>query len=344
VTDPQRILILKPSSLGDVITAVPLLRGLRRTFPTAHISWLLSTACMDILRDDRDLNERIPFDRKSLGTWYTHLGGVRELLAFRRRLIEGHFDWVIDVQGLLRSALFARWTRASVRAGFAHAGEGAPWFYTHRISTTAAHTVDQNIELAGALGVACGPEDMNLHIADASREQVRTLLASRGVTGRYIVAVPPTRWQTKLYPTRHWRRVVEALSAETTVVLVGSPSAEERGLCAAIAAGQPNAVVDVSGQTKLPELTALIAGSAGVICSDSAAKFIAPAVGVECVCLMGPTRIERTGPYLTGQAMVADVPCAGCLKKRCSHISCMQSISPESVIATASELFLTGGL
>ena len=158
------------------------------------------------------------------------------------------------------------------------------------------------------------------------------------------MAVPPTRWQTKLYPTRHWRRVVEALSAETTVVLVGSPSAEERDLCAAIAAGQSKAVVDLSGQTKLPELAALIAGSAGVICSDSAAKFIAPAVGVECVCLMGPTRIERTGPYLKGHAMVADVPCAGCLKKRCSHISCMQSISPESVIATASELFLEGGL
>jgi len=78
--------------------------------------------------------------------------------------------------------------------------------------------------------------------------------------------------------------------------------------------------------------------SRGVVCSDSAAKFIAPAVGVDCVTLLGPTQMDRTGPYPVGRGIVADIPCQGCLKKRCEHITCMQSIKPEVVIAAAMDM------
>ena len=85
-------------------------------------------------------------------------------------------------------------------------------------------------------------------------------------------------------------------------------------------------------------MVGVIAASAGVICSDSAAKFIAPAVGVDVVVLIGPTRVERTGPYLRGRAVLADVPCRGCLKKSCRHLTCMQMIRPAEVVAAAKEM------
>jgi ADP-heptose:LPS heptosyltransferase len=186
------------------------------------------------------------------------------------------------------------------------------------------------------LGVDARPEDMRLTVPPSGREYAEGFRRERGLSGGdYVVVAPPTRWVTKLYPVRHWRRVVAGLAKEMPVAVVGAPSEEERRLCREIAVDQGEAVVDLAGQTSIPQLVGLVAGSAGVVCCDSATKFIAPAVGVGCVTLMGPTRVKRTGPFLRGKALVADVPCQGCLKKRCSHISCMQSISPDLVLETA---------
>ena len=85
-------------------------------------------------------------------------------------------------------------------------------------------------------------------------------------------------------------------------------------------------------------MVGLIAASGGVVCCDSAAKFIAPAVGVDVVTLLGPTRLERTGPYPRGTAVVANVPCQGCLRRRCRHITCMDLIAPAEVISAARDM------
>jgi len=150
---PRRALIIKPSSLGDVVTALPVLRALRRTHPDVHIAWLVSTTCADILRDEPGIDELIYFERKKLGrAWYSPTAMI-SLLSFRRKLKAGQFDWVIDLQGLARSGIFTRWTGAAVRAGFADAREGAGAFYNYRIAVEAKHTVDRSIGLARALGL-----------------------------------------------------------------------------------------------------------------------------------------------------------------------------------------------
>ena len=123
--------------------------------------------------------------------------------------------------------------------------------------------------------------------------------------------------------------------------MIGSKG--DRELCSQIGRGLGPAVVDLAGKTSIDEMVGLIAASAAVVCSDSAAKFIAAAVGVDCVALVGPTRAERTGPYLRGRAVVADMPCQGCLKRRCRHITCMQSIDPEEVVSAAREILAAQG-
>jgi lipopolysaccharide heptosyltransferase I len=333
---PRRVLLIKPSALGDVVTALPVLRGLRRTFPEAHLAWLVSRSCSALLEGDPDLDEIVLFDRKHLGGWWYRPDAHAALWRFWWRLRRGSVEWVIDLQGLLRSGLFTRWTHAPLRAGFADAREGATLFYNRRLAVEAEHTVDRNIELARRLGIDARPEDMTLHVTPQAAETIAQRRREHHLPeGGYVVCVPPTRWNTKIYPARHWRRVVERLAKHMPVVLVGSSAAAERELCGRIAAETPPSVVDLAGQTSLPELVALIADSAGVICSDSAAKFIAPAVGRECITLIGPTQTQRTGPYLKGQAIVAETACQGCLKKRCTHVTCMASIEPEAVAEAA---------
>ncbi len=334
---PERILIIKPSALGDLVTALPVLRGLRRALPQAHIAWLVSASLAPLIADDKDLNELILFDRKAAGRAWRSWSAMRALRRLMADLKRSRHDWVIDLQGLLRSGLFTRATGAPVRAGFADAREGAARFYNRPVAVKALHTVDRNIELLAALGIEARPTDMNLTPSPAGVQYAQDFCRGERIApGKYLVCVPSTRWATKVYPPHHWRQVVGALAADTHVAIVGTP--DDRAVADAIAENQPRTVLNLVGLTDIPQMVGLIAGSGGVICSDSAAKFIAPAVGVDCVTLMGPTQVERTGPYLRGRCLVAPIPCRGCLKKCCRHMTCMESIAPGAVIAAAREM------
>jgi len=316
------------------VTALPVLRGLRRSFPNTHIAWLVSDTCALLIAHDSQLDEVIFFRRRMLGRAWRSPAAARELVRLLRALRRERFDWVIDLQGLLRSGLLSRRTGAGVRAGFADAREGAPLFYTHRLPPGEGHTVDRNIALARMLGVDARAEDMTLELSPAAKKFAERVLPAEGLPpGGFLACVPPTTWPTKLYPVRHWRRVVRELKKNIPIVLLGAPS--ESPLCEAVAEGLGTGVVNLAGRTTVDELAGVIAASAGVLCCDSAAKFIAPALGVDCVMLVGPTRLERTGPYLRGRAVVSDVPCQGCLKRRCSHVTCMESIDPAEVISAA---------
>jgi ADP-heptose:LPS heptosyltransferase len=336
---PRRVLVIKPSSLGDVVTAVPVLRALKRTFPEAKVSWLLSTACAPLLAGDGDLDEIVLFDRKRLGAWWRSPGAGMELIRFLGGLRRQRYDWVLDLQGLFRSGFFAWATRGGIRAGFADAREGATLFYTHPCSTDLPHTIDRNLAVARMLGIDARGDDLTLHVTAEGRQFAAEFRRRIGAAeGGYFVCVPPTRWPTKLYPPRHWRTVAAELARHAPVALAGAGG--DRPLCGQVAEGL-DGVHNVAGQTSIPQLVGLVAASAGVICSDSAAQFIAAGVGRPSVVLLGPTRAERTGPYRLGRAVVSPVPCQGCLRRKpsqCAHVTCMELIPPAAVVAAAMDV------
>lgn len=337
---PRKILLVKPSALGDVVTAIPVLRGLRRTFPNSRIAWFIADSCRSLIEQDRDLDDVVIFERARLGRFWRSWPAAKALWQLFTDLKNTRYDWVIDLQGLLRSGLFTGATGSPMRVGFADSREHSDLFYTRLVRVDLPHTVDRNISLARQLGVDARREDFSLQVSGDALQQVRLLMQRHGLDEKkFVICVPPTRWLSKRYPTRHWRKVVASLRQDMPVVLMGSPSQEERGLCQAVAQDQGPGVVDLAGQTNLPQMVAMIASAAGVICCDSSAKFIAPAVGVEALSLLGPTRVELTGPYLRGKSIVAEVPCQGCLRRRCRHNTCMELISPDHVLATARQMF-----
>ena len=334
---PGSVLILKPSSLGDVVSAVPVLRGLKRSLPSARVSWLLNRQCAPLLAGDADLDEIILFDRKLLGRAWRSPSAARSLAKLLRHLRKTRFDWVIDLQGLLRSGLLSAATLAPLRAGFSDAREGAWLFYNRRIDVGQPHTVDRNIELARQLGIDARPEDMTLSISAEGQTFAEQFCRANSLKNKgFLLCVPPTRWATKLYPVRHWRSVVLAMLPRLPVVLIGTLA--DRQLCQEVAEGLPATVINAAGTTSVPQLVALIAAAAGVVCGDSAAQFIAPAVGTDVVTLMGPTRPERTGPYRRGRAVVSPVGCQGCLRDRCRHRTCMEMIDPAAVVQAATAM------
>ncbi len=335
---PGKVLLIKPSSLGDVITGVPLLRGLRRTFPDAHIAWLLTPACAGIVAGEAELDEVVDFDRRHFGRIGRSRAATRGFLAFCRALRRRRFEWVIDLQGLFRSGFLARVSGAAVRAGFADARELAAVFYTHPVRVRPGHTIDRNIDLARRLGIDARQEDFTLNVSDEAEQFITSLLGGLGISpGRYLAVAPGARWPSKLYPSRHWHKVIAELIGELPVVLTGSPP--ERQLCAELAEPFSGMAVNLAGETSLPQLVAVIASAAGLVCCDSAANLIAPAVSTPSVALIGPTRPQRTGPYgPLASALVAEVPCQGCLRRRCSHVTCMQTIDPAKVVSAVRDV------
>ncbi|MFP4053415.1 MAG: glycosyltransferase family 9 protein [Phycisphaerae bacterium] len=345
--EPRRVLIIKPSALGDVVTALPVLRALRRAFPDTRIDWIVRDIYAPLLSAEEDLGELLTYDRDLLGRFWKPGEGMRHVRALKKCLRAAGYDWAIDLQGLLRSGMFAKWTGAPVRAGFADAREGAPLLYTHRfhIPVGEHHTVERNILLARELGVDARPEDLRLTVPTAARRSVDDLFAENNLPSRGFVAlVPPTTWSTKLYPLRRWRAVAGQLAEDRPTVVLGGPN--DTALCAAIAKDIPG-VVDLSGRTDLPRLTAVLAAAEVVVCCDSASKFIAQAVGTPPVVLIGPTIARRTGPYADadppGEAVIADVPCQGCLKKQCSHVTCMDLIPLGRVVQAVQSVLQSAG-
>ena len=167
----RRILIIKPSSFGDVIHAMPVLHGLRSRFPHARISWLVANSCAGLLEGHPDLDEVIRFDRKRYGRIGRSLGPTIEFVRFLSGLRRRSFDLVLDLQGLFRSAFLTLAAGARVTLGFANAREFAPLFYTRRIPVPDPdmHAVDRNYLFARTLGFGDLPVAFNLPVRPRGR-------------------------------------------------------------------------------------------------------------------------------------------------------------------------------
>ncbi|HEY7090212.1 MAG TPA: lipopolysaccharide heptosyltransferase I [Tepidisphaeraceae bacterium] len=329
---PRRILLIKPSALGDVVHTLPVLNLLRRRWPDANITWLIASAFAGLVEGHPQLSDVITFDRNRLAqSWYNPRAAV-ELLRFIRGLRLQPFDLVIDLQGLFRSGTLTALTRAPVRVGFSNARELAHLFYTHHvpIDTMDQHAIDRCLNVTEALG--CGREPVEFHFVtgDGDRSHIDQLL--NGV-GRYAVLLPGTNWLTKRWPIDKFASIVQPLRQQLglSTIVAGGPDVVE------LAAQIPSAV-NLAGKTTLRQLVALIERSQLVIANDSGPMHIAAALNKPLVTMFGPTNPLRTGPYRRLESVVrVDIPCSPCYSRKCSHTSCMRWISSEAVMAESAQ-------
>lgn len=338
----ERVLLIKPSSLGDVVHALPVLHALRRRYPHAGIDWLVATPFASLLEGHPDISEVILFDRKRFARLARSLRVVREFLRFVGRLRARRYDLVIDLQGLFRSGFLAAASGAPVRIGFADAREGARMFYTHRLPPAPpdTHAVDRNYRVGELLGFADSPVEFPLPIPAAVRDEASALLRQVGLGAGepYIAVAPAARWETKVWAGERFAAAIDALqeSRSTRCVLLGSPAEAET--CRRISEACRTRPINVAGRTDVRLLAALLERAAVVLCHDSAALHLAVAFGRPLVCLIGPTNPRRTGPYRRLEDVVRlELDCSPCYFRRlrqCPHDHrCMRDLSTERVVA-----------
>ncbi len=257
---PRRILLIKPSAIGDVVHTLPVWNLLRNHWPSAEISWLVTPGCAGLLDGLPGLNV-LRFERGRLAQAWRSTGAAKELFGLGKWLRDKRFDLVIDLQGLFRSGWMTWQTRAPVRVGFANAREFAWTFYTHRvpIETPEQHATDRYLKVLEALGAPTSPIAYPFVVEDRDRIYVQQLLP----TGtKYAVLLPGTNWATKRWPVEKFARLVAPLRQRfgLEVVVAGGPDVEE------LAVRIPGAK-NIAGQTNLRQLVAdccgLETGSAG---------------------------------------------------------------------------------
>lgn len=340
----KRILLIKPSSTGDVVQALPILDGLRRRYPSAYIAWLVANPFVNLVEGHPALDEIIPFDRKRFGRLGRNLtvsiDFVRYVLSLRRR----GFDLVVDLQGLFRSGFFARVTGAATRIGPANSREVAWIFYTHRypVETMESHSIDRMWAAADLLGFGQDAMTFRLPITDADRAAARRLLVESGVDPDrdYAVVFPGARWETKVWPAERFAAVIDGLADEAGLPAVLAGSGSQGETCDRVSTAAKHDAPNLAGKTTLREVSALIERAAVVITNDSGPMHVTDALGRPLVALFGPTNPVRTGPYHQPEAVVrVDLPCSPCYLKRldrCPHQhACSVDLSVERVVDAA---------
>jgi lipopolysaccharide heptosyltransferase II len=330
-----RILIVKPSSLGDVVQALPVLRRLKQQLPASAIHWWIDEPWLPLLQGDPDLAGLVPFRRRRWASprrWPEALVSIGQLRALR-------FDWVIDLQGLARSGLFAWLAGGALLVGVDDPREGARGFYDLVVPRPSrqTHAVDWYLGVLPLLGLSAQGDFTWLPARPEIAQGVRDRWPVAG--SRWVAVLPGARWPNKRWPVAHYAELVRRLAADHTdlrfAVLGG---AEDRPLGDVIARANGPRCLDLTGQTTLPEMVEWLRLSAVVVTNDTGPMHVAAALGRPVVALFGPTEPRRTGPY--GQVdrvlQLPSLACVPCLKARCAHpspLECLQGLRPEVACA-----------
>ena len=308
----KRILILKPSALGDIVLALPALSALRTSFPQAEISWLVSPEFSPLLQGHPHLNELIPFDRKQMSRFWFGLRGMQAVKSLVQELKHRCFDVTFDFQGLLRTALASQLSGATVRLGPANAREGAPWFYSEKVTPQkdSMHLVDhylKMVETAG--GTRPGKPEFVLPHDEEAAEAVRVLLAEQDVTsGRYAVLVPGSAHADKCWPEDRFGSLADRLRKRYHLAVVATGSAEEEGTIRRLRSLSRTRVANLAGSTDLRQLTALLRGASLVVSNDTGPGHLAAGLGVPLVMLFSWSNPARIYPYGRPECMAAIEP------------------------------------
>ena len=368
----SRILLIKPSALGDVVHTIPVLVKLRARYPRARIDWLITPENAEIVRCHPALSNVVLFARRDFSKrgrrWRAFLSFFDLLKQIRR----AKYDLVIDMHGQVRSAFFALITGARVRIGFdrpikrtltvsaehdlknvpTHGWRGAregSWIaYTHRIPipTLDVHAIDRYLWVGELLGFDDTPPDLTIYLSPETIRNVDRLLSEKGVSASQplIVLVPGTIWETKHWTIEGFAGVArQFLHDGYAVALAGTKRDEQRSR--QIAAAAPGAC-DLSGKTTPADLAALIRRAEVTVTNDSGSMHVAASLGKPMVSIFGPTNPVHIGPYERPDSVVrVDLPCSPCNYRRLSQCpydhACMKQVTSAMVVERVQKILLT---
>jgi heptosyltransferase-1 len=280
----KKLLVIKPSSLGDIIHGLQIVESIRAQSPDAHVTWVVETSFKAVVEACATVDAVIVFERK---------GGVVAFLRLLKKIRSQPYDTVLDLQGLARSGLMTFAARAQQKLGRADAREGAGLFYKQKVplpEAKQAHAVEILAKFLPALGLQENVlSSLRFDFPDLAWDE--RLASLKGG----ILIFPESRRSEKEWP--QFARFIQA-AAEKYPQQTFAWCASERSADICPAADN---IINLAGQTNLLQIIALIQEAAVVVANDSGPVHIAAAVGTPILGLYGPTPPALYGPYPLGR-------------------------------------------
>jgi ADP-heptose:LPS heptosyltransferase len=299
----RRILVVKLSSMGDIVHVTPCLRALRQAFPAAGIVMAVDRRFAALVGHNAHLDEVIEADEGEgrLAAWlepWRHLAG-------RRR---PRFDLAIDFQGTRRSAAWVYASGARIRAGRRRAARGwRPGWHQVVVAAPRRHAVEVCADVAASVGVRVENLDPELSVPAEAEERLGARLAAAGLPpSGYVLINPFTRWPSKTWPIDRYRELlVELAPMGPWPIVVHAGPGEEQGLQSlADVAGAGGRPATTMPGLPLEEALALFRRARLMVSGDTGPMHCAAALGTPVVALFGPTWPECTGPWGVGHRII----------------------------------------
>jgi len=341
----QRILIVRLSSMGDILHALPAVVALRQAFPGATIGWLIEERWAELLctlptprwgarspqRPLVDAVHTVSLNRwrSSLltsQTWERIAAGLSDLRAV-------HYDVALDLQGAMRSAILARWSHAPTVYGASQPRENpASLWYTRKVITHGKHVVEQYSELAAALiGRAVSIPSAVLPCDLVAQETVEKRL---GISD-FVILNPGAGWGAKQWPAERYGEAARALAQRGIRSIINfGPREEELAQRAACASGGSAEAMSFS----VSELIALTRRARLFIGGDTGPMHLAAALRIPVLALFGPTDPARTGPFATRNIVLRSPKSPTSLTHRHEPDPGLLEITVEQVVTAATKL------
>lgn len=318
----MKILVIKPSSFGDIVQSDPTLVALKEAYPSAQISWLVFDSFQDLMPLFPGVDRAIVWQKD---------GGIKEFRRVLHEVRAEKYDIAIDLQGLARTALLTLFSGAKKRIG-APGMKELSWLLVKQVfpKSRTMNAVERSLETVRYLTGKKYPVKYRLQVPKDIKEFAAEMMSRFDITARDRVVgiVPTARGKHKIWPVEHYReligRIVEA-SPDTRIIILGTT--DDLRLV------RHSMAIDLSGRTTLLQLAGILERCSVVVGPDTGTVHLASALGVPVIALFGGSDVRETAPIGPGaKVMTKNFPCSPCRGRvKCKQYRCLADITPQEV-------------
>lgn len=326
----MKILIIKLSSIGDVLHTLPVLSAIRKELPNAEIDWVVEKKSAEVLRNNSLIHKLIEVDTKSLRTKDSFGKNLSIAGESLRNLRATKYDITLDFQGLFKSAAIAKLARAKKRVGFAKEflREPGSRFLLSETFTVEPKTniVRKNLSLAEkALKIQIPEKDFEFPIftEEKHKAEAEEIIAKTG--GRFAILNPATSWVTKLWNAEKYGQLADKLWEENGLFSIITTAPNEKTLANRVLNSSKSGKI-ISSTPTLKGFYELAKNSEVYVGGDTGPLFLAVAASCPIVGIFGPTEWWRNGSPNEDDIGIerTDIGCrVNCHRRTCSKWICM---------------------
>jgi len=329
----SKILIVRLSAMGDIVMATPLLTALKAQYPGVKISWMVQPEFADVIRNHPLIDEIILVPK---GQWKKDLKAFkwlkvwREIRTIKKQIQDSQFDFAIDLQGLIKSALWVKWSKAPRKIGLNSKEGTAKWMDEVVQGNAVVSALIGSEYQAMAQYLNCDVSSFCMQLpTELNTPNLSALQAE--VAGEYVVFCPFTTRPQKHWFDDAWQTLANKVTANQKVVILGGPGdvqAAQR-----LMQNMPSNVYNLVGRTRIQEAIAIIRNAQGVIGVDTGLTHMGIAENKPTLALFGSTLPYRDTRTLLAKVLYHKLECSPCRRNpTCEgRFDCMRALTPEYV-------------